>query len=316
MNKTKGFLYAAGMVFAMAFTFSCSSDGGSGGGSSSGEEAGEPSSSSGNEEPSSSSAVPSSSSAPPSSSSEAASSSSVAPSSSSSVEHGTSSSETMSSSSEAESSSSVAPSSSSAVPSSSSAPPSSSSVAPSSSSSVPSSSSSGGGNTCSADFGEVTIGSQVWAKKNLNCDVEGSKCYDDDLANCAEYGRLYDWETALTVCPSGWHLPSDAEWTTLTDYVGSDAGTKLKATSGWATDHGIDGNGTDAYGFSALPGGYGNSGGSFYVSTIVGYWWSATETSASNAYYRNMLSTLSNVSGGGNSGSNKSNLYSVRCVKD
>ena len=262
MNKTKGFLSAAGMVLAMAFTFSCSSDGGSGG---------EPSSSSGNEEPSSSSSVPSSSSAPPSSSS-------------------------------------VAPSSSSVVPSSSSAPLSSSSVAVSSSSSIPSSSSFGSGNTCTADFGTVTIGSQVWAKKNLNCDVEGSKCYNDDPANCAEYGRLYDWATAKTVCPAGWHLPSDEEWTTLTDYVGNDAGTKLKATSGWKS------NGTDEFGFSALPGGTSISSGSFDYAGSLGVWWSATERNASSAYWRRMNDSYSNVVG--RSADDKSMLFSVRCVRD
>jgi uncharacterized protein (TIGR02145 family) len=183
----------------------------------------------------------------------------------------------------------------------------------------------------------VTIGSQVWAKKNLNCDVEGSKCYDDDLANCAEYGRLYDWATAMAlpsscnssicsdqiqakhrgICPSGWHIPSNAEWTTLTDYVGSDAGTKLKAASGWDDSYnGASGNGTDEFGFSALPGGHGNSYGSFYFVGSLGYWLSATEGIASTAASRNMRNTFSNVSGGGNGGSNKSDLYSVRCVRD
>jgi hypothetical protein len=96
----------------------------------------------------------------------------------------------------------------------------------------------GGGGSCSADFGEVTIGSQIWAKKNLNCNIQGSLCYDNDPANCAIYGRLYDWTTALTACPSGWHLPSKAEWDALTAHVGGEnsAGKKLKVASSGGTD--------------------------------------------------------------------------------
>jgi uncharacterized protein (TIGR02145 family) len=148
----------------------------------------------------------------------------------------------------------------------------------------------------------------------LNCDVEGSKCYGNDPANCAEYGRLYDWETAKTVCPAGWHLPSDEEWTTLTDYVGNDAGTKLKAASGWKS------NGTDEFGFSALPGGIGISigisSGSFSGVGNEGIWWSATEATERNtsAYWRRMNDSYSNVVG--RSADNKSMLFSVRCVRD
>jgi uncharacterized protein (TIGR02145 family) len=120
--------------------------------------------------------------------------------------------------------------------------------------------------------------------ENLNFDATDSRCYDDDEGKCAEYGRLYDWSTAMGleascnssacnskiqpkhqgVCPSGWHIPSDAEWQALVDFAGGDetAGTKLKSTSGWyIDDYYIPG--TDGYGFSALPGGFGNSGGSF-----------------------------------------------------
>ena len=124
----------------------------------------------------------------------------------------------------------------------------------------------------------VRIGTQTWMAENLNYNVAGSKCYDDLEANCNTYGRLYNWETALEVCPSGWHLPSDDEWTVLEDYVGSTAGTKLKATSGWSS-----GNGTNSYGFSALPGGIGESG-YFSGGGSFGTWWSATENNSNNAY--------------------------------
>jgi uncharacterized protein (TIGR02145 family) len=172
------------------------------------------------------------------------------------------------------------------------------------------SSSGGGGNgSGSCGTGEtVVIGSQTWMKRNLNCNVSGSKCYDNDEANCAKYGRLYNWETAKTACPSGWHLPSDAEWTTLTDFVGSGAGTKLKSTSGWNDN----GNGTDEFGFSALPGG-GSSFGGFSGVGYNGNWWSSTEFIASNAYSRYMGYDGAGVS---RSYYDKAYFISVRCVQD
>ena len=118
----------------------------------------------------------------------------------------------------------------------------------------PSSSSGGGsdgdkGNDI-GNYRTVVIGTQTWMAENLNYAVEGSKCYDNDPANCVKYGRLYDWSTAMGfpsscnedacssqiqskhrgICPSGWHLPSYDDWDILMDYVGGyrTAGTKLK----------------------------------------------------------------------------------------
>ena len=153
--------------------------------------------------------------------------------------------------------------------------------------------------------------------ENLNYAVAGSKCYDDDPANCVTYGRLYDWETAKSACPSGWHLPKDAEWTTLGNYVGPPAGTKLRAISGWNnggfSGWNNSGDGTDDYGFSALPGGFGEPGGRFYNVDDFGFWWTATENEndSDNAYSRGIY--------GGAMDRNfmdKSRLCSVRCVKD
>jgi uncharacterized protein (TIGR02145 family) len=173
-----------------------------------------------------------------------------------------------------------------------------------------SSSEDGGGSTCNADFGEVQIGTQIWAAKNLNCNVEGSKCYDNDPTNCTKYGRLYDWSTALTICPSGWHLPSNADWDALMTAVGGEntAGTKLKTTSGWSNG----GDGTDHYGFSALPGGGGGSGGDFRYAGIYGRWWSASEYNSYNAYVRSMYYG----EGVDRSYDTKSSLFSVRCLQD
>jgi uncharacterized protein (TIGR02145 family) len=157
----------------------------------------------------------------------------------------------------------------------------------------------------------VKIGAQTWMAENLDYPAEGSKCYDNEPANCEIYGRIYNWNTARKSCPSGWHLPSDAEWKVLDRAVGGEdvAGKKLKAGSGWNNN----GNGTDEYGFSALPGGYGGSGGSFSHVGYNGYWWSATEDYAGNAYSRSMHYFDSNVLRYYYS---KSNLFSVRCLQD
>jgi len=121
----------------------------------------------------------------------------------------------------------------------------------------------------------VKIGNQVWMAENLAFDAPGSRSYGDDgfvvgadgwdkivlpeemRAYCKKYGRLYDWETAMKVCPPGWHLPSKEEWQTLIDFVGGKeiAGKKLRAKSGWADAKGKSCNGTDDFGFAALPGG-------------------------------------------------------------
>ncbi len=164
----------------------------------------------------------------------------------------------------------------------------------------------------------VKIGSQIWMAENLNYATEGSKYYNNDHSNGQKYGRLYDWNTAKEACPSGWHLPSRSEWEELDKVVGGEkvAGKKLKAEDGWNEG----GNGMDEFGFSALPGGRGYSDGSF--SSVgdsfcsvggSGYWWSASEFNSNCAYYR-LMCYLDEYAYWGSYG--KSNLFSVRCVKD
>jgi uncharacterized protein (TIGR02145 family) len=158
-------------------------------------------------------------------------------------------------------------------------------------------------------YGSLKLGTQTWMAENLNYAADGSKCYNNQDGNCQKYGRLYNWATALKACPKGWHLPSDDEWTTLTGFVGDDAGTKLKSTSGWDSN----GNGSDDFVFSALPGGYGNSYGGFSNVGKNGYWWSATEDFAANAWYRGMGYDSAAVYRYNN---DKAYLFSVRCVQD
>jgi len=181
----------------------------------------------------------------------------------------------------------------------------------------------------------VKIGGKWWMGENLNHDTasgDGSWCYgqggqvfdgkeNDTLtssqiqANCRKYGRLYTWNVANTACPRGWHLPSSAEWQTLVDSAGGSAGKKLRAKSGWNSYDGktISGNGTDVFGFSALPGGR-RMVRSFYDAGGGGYWWTATEGGSGLASDRYMdYNYNDNV---GENYNDKLDGYSVRCIAD
>jgi uncharacterized protein (TIGR02145 family) len=157
----------------------------------------------------------------------------------------------------------------------------------------------------------VKIGEQIWMAQNLDYEAEGSVCSENDPANGEKYGRLYNWETAMKASPPGWHLPSYEEWQALVDFAGEEiAGKKLKATSGWNDYEGKSGNGTDAYGFSALPGG---DGGSDSGVGKYGFWWSATEDDAACAWRRYMFYRSALVRA---DTYDKPDLFSVRCVQD
>ncbi|MCL2281947.1 MAG: WG repeat-containing protein [Fibromonadales bacterium] len=182
------------------------------------------------------------------------------------------------------------------------------------------------------EYKSVKIGKQVWMAENLNYEAKGSKCHSN---NCDVYGRLYNWATVMAldqncsskscasqiqskhkgICPDGWHIPSDADWDTLMTAVGgaSTAGTKLKATSGWNSN----GNGTDIYGFSALPSGHGYSDGSFDYVGSRGYWWSSTEFNHNGKYahYRYMRYDSENAQLIRN-GPKTTYLFNARCLQD
>jgi len=134
----------------------------------------------------------------------------------------------------------------------------------------------------------VKIGNQTWMAKNMDIEIGNSWCPGNTDSNCVKYGRLYDWETAKTVCPTGWRLPDTADWNRLADAIGGAevAGKKLKTKSGWIDrDDGTSGSGTDEFGFSALPSGEVIN--EQYLDYLVSsYWWTAVEASETWAYYR------------------------------
>jgi len=157
----------------------------------------------------------------------------------------------------------------------------------------------------------VKIGEQTWMAENLNYNADGSKCYEEQESNCQKYGRLYNWEMAMKACPSGWHLPSDAEWQSLVDFAGGEgaAGKRLKTSSGWNKN----GNGTDAFGFSALPGGYSISSVAFNYVGNGGYWWGNSSNNDIDNYYWNMDYEDDGI---GYNFVGMGLLYSVRCLQD
>ena len=197
----------------------------------------------------------------------------------------------------------------------------------------------------------VMIGDQVWMAENLNFASANSWCFGNNATNCDHYGRLYTWAAVMNgvssssanpsgvqgVCPTGWHVPSDAEWTDLVNYVDSQgypnsnvvggAGNALKSCHQVGSPLGGACNtsdhprwnshsthyGTDAFGFSALPGGSRATTESFGSIGRGGTWWSSTESSSTSAWYWGMSYHFGTVS---RYAINEANGFSLRCVRD
>ncbi len=179
---------------------------------------------------------------------------------------------------------------------------------------------------------EIKIGTQTWTSKNLdvtkyrNGDAipqvqdknawaklkTGAWCYyENNTANGTTYGKLYNWfavNDTRGLAPKGYHIPTDAEWTILTDNLGEEAGTKMKSTSGWDNN----GNGTNTSGFAGLPGGYRSDDGKFYYVGANGLWWSSSENDTGSAWYRYLYDGDGLVS----RSPSKRNGFSVRCLRD
>jgi uncharacterized protein (TIGR02145 family) len=148
----------------------------------------------------------------------------------------------------------------------------------------------------------ITIGTQTWMAENLNYNTDNSWCYGNSSSNCNGFGRLYTWETAKTVCPSGWHLPSKSEFETLLSYVGG---------SGVNAFHALKEAGSS--GFTALYGGWRNNKGQFGDLGVHGHFWTSSEARSRTAWGMSMNSIMQF--------SSMRFLYrdwgfSVRCIKD
>ena len=174
----------------------------------------------------------------------------------------------------------------------------------------------------------IKIGNQIWLAENLRFipsisppkEEGGIWVYDYDgynvkkaatTKNYKKYGCLYSRDTAISVCPDGWHLSTNDEWTELTEYLGGRhlAGAELKSIAGWGKS---DTESTNGSGFSALPGGYRNYRGSFKDIGSIGYWWSATDAISFHGLDRDgyFNSDVLGDTGNENEG------FSIRCVKD
>jgi len=187
-------------------------------------------------------------------------------------------------------------------------------------------------------YKSVKIGPQVWAMENLNVDrfrngdpipqaktdeeweragknKQPAWCYyENDPKNGETYGKLYNWYAVNDprgLAPEGWRIPTDTEWTKLSDYLGGEALAckKMKSTSGWANN----GNGTNSSGFNGLPGGYRGSNGTFLNRSSFGDWWSASEYLTDYAYGRELYSNFVTLI---RSYFDKEKGFSVRCLRD
>ena len=187
-------------------------------------------------------------------------------------------------------------------------------------------------------YDTIRICDQTWLKQNLKVThynngapihyvtdfdmwdtlVTGAMCYynNDSVAYKGTYGNLYNWYAVNTgnLCPTGWHAPSDVEWTTLEDCLGGNliAGGKLKEAGvlHWSSPND---EATNSSGFTALPGGYRDSNGAYSTIYDKGCWWSSTGSSATYAWFRSLYYTSEGVSRGNLS---RTFGHSVRCLKD
>jgi uncharacterized protein (TIGR02145 family) len=181
------------------------------------------------------------------------------------------------------------------------------------------------------------------ANDQTNNNILEKYCYNNDTSNCSIYGGLYQWAEAVQYqngasnttspspafsgnikgfCPTGWHVPSDGDWCTLTTFLdstvdcsaigwtGTNAGGKMKSTSNlWNSPNT---GATNSSGFSGLPGGYSNLG-TFYQINSNNNSWTSTEANSTNSRFIGIYNTVSIVD---RWSSNKSDSFSVRCLKD
>jgi len=158
----------------------------------------------------------------------------------------------------------------------------------------------------------VKIGTQSWMKENLKYNITGSTCYENNTSNCATYGRLYKFSAASTACPSGWRLPTDADFKTLEVYLGmTQADADLE---GWdrGTTEGTKLKVGGSSGFEAKFGGEANPQNLYGNITTDGYFWTSTTPTSTDAYDREVTAGAMIK----RYYTNKENSYSVRCIKN
>jgi uncharacterized protein (TIGR02145 family) len=199
----------------------------------------------------------------------------------------------------------------------------------------------------------IIIGTQEWMAENLNTSiyrngdaistnlgnpqwistVSGAWAYyNDDVSNACPYGKLYNWASVLdsrNICPAGWHVPSDGEWSTVINVldpianggvnspnvvgIAMKSSGSLQGGNGYWNISGSNITGENSCGFSGLPGGYRGNDGNYYFLDYHGYWWSSTSYSNDSAWFRSLSHNLNNV--------DRSNIdvhvgFSVRCLRD
>jgi uncharacterized protein (TIGR02145 family) len=186
-------------------------------------------------------------------------------------------------------------------------------------------------------YNTVSIGNQIWMASNLSTSRYRNGAYIPYILNSNQwaaikrpalsfynhdntyetnYGKQYNWYAVIDtqgICPNGWHIPSNNEWTILSDFLGglNVAGGKMKATGTqyWS----FPSNGSNTSGFTGLPGGFRNVDGTFGILGYNGFWWSATEENEQKAFNRSIIYTDNVLSVGSSS---KNQGFSVRCIKD
>jgi uncharacterized protein (TIGR02145 family) len=142
------------------------------------------------------------------------------------------------------------------------------------------------------EYKTIKIGKQIWMSENLNYNTSsGSWCYDEDSLYCETFGRLYTWETACTICPKGWHLPSNEEWEELIKHLSTkntdeELVLSMISGTGWDITTKNSDNEYNSSGFAALPGGYRYYDGKFYNRGKMGIWWSSSKLNISEDVYR------------------------------
>jgi uncharacterized protein (TIGR02145 family) len=189
----------------------------------------------------------------------------------------------------------------------------------------------------------IVIGTQEWMAENLNTSIYRNgeaiptnldnatwqsttsgawAYYNNDASYACPYGKLYNWYACLDarqLCPVGWHVPTDAEWSVLTSYLGDEgvAGGKMKTTGTSEAATGLwyspNQSATNSSGFSGAPGGYRDLNGDYLIIGYLGYFWSSSEIDSDLAWFRNLLYDFGVAS---RPNGHKRLGFSVRCLRD